>query len=267
MNMDFKSMKIYIINLAQDQDRKQAMLVQLNAFAITNYEFVEAVDGRNLSDQELTKLYDDKTAKKLHKQLARSEIGCALSHIKVYEKIIKENKRCLILEDDVVLSDTFKNFIDIEIDDPCDVIFFGVNSSNCEHEGLPKTYEYKNVRYSTNGNGHRNRCYLKESYTTHGNVNFYDLEPQSHKVDFLSGTFAYAPSVDACKKIIRHNRPIRLAADHVWNEVDLWFRVPKQNIVDVDYSIASVIQPGRVSEFKGFSNRINSRINHPNYNK
>lgn len=44
--------------------------------------------------------------------LTRGEIGCSLSHIKIYEDIIKNNlSYAMILEDDAVLSSQLPNFI------------------------------------------------------------------------------------------------------------------------------------------------------------
>jgi GR25 family glycosyltransferase involved in LPS biosynthesis len=260
-------MKIFVVNLKTRPDRLENILQQFQKFNITNFEIVEAVGGRSLTTEQLSAMYDKEDAERLTQPLSLSEIGCSLSHINVYNKIIKENKRCLIIEDDVMLSELFKNFVDVEIEDPCDVLFFGVNTSNCEHENLPKTYQYKDIRYSINGNGHKTRCYLENSFTTHGGINFYNIDKQSKTVDFLSGTFAYAPSVDACKKIIKFNYPVRILADFVWNEVDLTLKVSKEILIDVDFDIPSDIQNERLKIECPFSDRMIKRMNHPMYNK
>jgi len=260
-------MKIFVINLKTRPDRLQNILQQFEKFNITNFEIVEAVDGRCLTTEQLSTVYDKKSAERLTKPLSLLEIGCALSHLKIYNKIIEENKRCLIIEDDVILSDLFKNFVDIEIKDPCDVMFFGVNSSNCEHENLPKTYQYKDIRYSINTNRHKTRCYLEKSFATHGGINFYDIDKQSKIVDFLSGTFAYAPSIDACKKIIKVNFPVKITADHVWNEIDLTLKVSKEILIDINHAILSDIQSERLFEYEKFSERFIRRLNNKLYNK
>ena len=92
-------MKIYLINLKRDVNRLDRILQQFKQFNITNFEIVEAVDGKSLTQEQLDTDYDDESAKKLVRRLCLSEIGCALSHIDVYRRIIKENKRCLIMED------------------------------------------------------------------------------------------------------------------------------------------------------------------------
>ena len=263
-------MKIYLINLKRDVNRLDRILQQFKQFNITNFEIVEAVDGKSLTQEQLDTDYDDESAKKLVRRLCLSEIGCALSHIDVYRRIIKENKRCLIMEDDVVISKKFLSFVNIEIEDPCDVLFFGVTSNNYEHNNLPKTYKYKNIRYARNSeNGLWTRCYLEESYTTHGNIDFYDIDKKSTRIDFLYQTFAYSPSVEACDKFIKHNYPVKLVADMVWNYNDFSIKIPKDNIIDVDPTIESNILKDRILLWNewSWSDSYLRRINSEYFNK
>ena len=262
-------MKIYLINLKKDVNRLDRILQQFKKFNITNFEIVEAVDGKSLTQEQLDTDYDDESAKKLVRTLCLPEIGCALSHIDVYRRIIKENKRCLILEDDVVISKKFLSFVNIEIEDPCDVLFFGVTTDNYEHTNLPKTYKYKNIRYAKNVNGLWNRCYLEESYTTHGNVDFYDIDKKSTRIDFLCQTFAYSPSVEACNKFIKYNYPVKFVADHVWNFNDFSIKIPKDNIIQDDPTIESNILNDRKLLWNNWSwsDSYLSRINREYFNK
>jgi len=262
-------MKIFLINLKKDTERLDLILHQFKKFNITNFEIVEAVYGKELNDLELNSCYNRKSASRIIRELSLSEIGCAFSHIKVYHRIIKENKRCLIIEDDVILSDEFVNFIDIEIEDSCDIVFFGLDTSNCEHENLPKTYLYKNIRYSKNLYGHTNRCYLKNSYSTFGDMNFYDIDEQTIKFNLLIGTHAYAPSVEACYKIININYPVKMMADYVWNFCDLSFKISKQNIVNVNRSLESTISADRnfINENCQYGKHFVKKITSEWYNK
>ena len=260
-------MKIYLINLKRDVDRLDRVLQQFKKFNITNFEIVEAVDGKRLTQEQLDSDYDHKSAEKLVRKLSLPEIGCALSHIDVYQRIIKENKRCLIMEDDVVISKKFQSFVDIEIEDPCDVLFFGATTDNYEHKNLPKTYKYRNIRYAKNVHGLWTRCYLEESCTTHGNVDFYDIDKKSTRIDFLVQTFAYAPSIRACHKFIKYNYPVKLVADHVWNYNDFSMKIPRDNIIDVDPTIKSHILSDRQSHWNNWSDSYLRRINSEFFNK
>ena len=102
-------MKTYVINLPKRQDR-------LNDFKIINdeyisYEVFEAVDGYDLE-------YSDLLADKfdvnhnwidpiLNTRLTKGEVGCFLSHWKLWKVCIELDEPILILEDDAIITDKF----------------------------------------------------------------------------------------------------------------------------------------------------------------
>ena len=69
--------------------------------------FVEAVDGRVLSNEQLNEVWNQKeTYKTYGRYMKGGEIGCSLSHRKCYEEILKNgDDAALILEDDVVFKE------------------------------------------------------------------------------------------------------------------------------------------------------------------
>ena len=69
--------------------------------------FVEAVDGRALSDEQLNEMWNQKETYKTYGRCMKGgEIGCSLSHRKCYEEILKNgDDAALILEDDVVFKE------------------------------------------------------------------------------------------------------------------------------------------------------------------
>ena len=98
-------MKAYIINLKTSTDRKRYMenlLIPYNDFL--DVHFVEAVDGRQLSDEQLSKIWDQKaTYKNYGRNMNNGEIGCSLSHRKCYEEMLKNDvDMAMVLEDDAV---------------------------------------------------------------------------------------------------------------------------------------------------------------------
>ena len=96
-------MKTYIINLEQSTDRKEYMREQMKKLPQLDYEFIPAVDGRKMNEEELS-IYFDMKGSMYHygRELMKGEVGCTLSHIRCYQKIVEENKTCaLILEDDI----------------------------------------------------------------------------------------------------------------------------------------------------------------------
>ncbi|MCL2380188.1 MAG: glycosyltransferase family 25 protein [Treponema sp.] len=100
-------MQIYVISLPDSLDRQQFIKSQLDSRR-TPFEFIPAVNGRALSEVERNSLYDSSKAKSYKRELTHGEIGCALSHKFVYEKMIKDNvKQAVILEDDITLKPDF----------------------------------------------------------------------------------------------------------------------------------------------------------------
>ena len=98
--------KIYIINLEHRKDRKDSVIEQLEKEGITNYEFVNAVNG---IDSAILKKF-----KKIRKNGSKigtpGHLGCLLSHKKVLLKAKEDNvKQFMILEDDIILKDGFIN--------------------------------------------------------------------------------------------------------------------------------------------------------------
>lgn len=97
-------MQAYIINLARSTDRRAHITGQLGQ-ARADHEIVNGVDGRDvdLSDTELV----DQAFANAH--TARpGVVGCALSHLKTYQKILDDDlDSACILEDDVLLPEDF----------------------------------------------------------------------------------------------------------------------------------------------------------------
>lgn len=93
-------MQTYVINLARSADRRAHIITQLRK-AQVNYEIVNAVDGRDL-DLSDVRVVDPvfAAANMAHPGV----VGCALSHLEVYRRILHDGLEiACILEDDVVL--------------------------------------------------------------------------------------------------------------------------------------------------------------------
>ena len=102
--------KIYVVNLKNDLDRRKNIINEIEKQNIKNYEIIDAIDGNELSEQELNNLsYKDKNLiNPWNIKMSPSQVGCALSHIKIYKKFIKTDYNyALILEDDAVFIQSF----------------------------------------------------------------------------------------------------------------------------------------------------------------
>lgn len=98
-------MKTYVINLKTSENRRIYMENLLSPYKdILDVCFVEAVDGRILTDKQLSSIWNLKGSYKTYGRfLKKGEIGCALSHKKCYREMLKSREDvALILEDDVV---------------------------------------------------------------------------------------------------------------------------------------------------------------------
>ena len=97
--------KFYIVNLKQSNERRRNIINEVNKQNIINYEIIDAIDGNKLSEEEL-ETFTFSNKKNLNTwgpKLTSSQIGCALSHIKIYKKFLKSNYEfAFILEDDAI---------------------------------------------------------------------------------------------------------------------------------------------------------------------
>jgi glycosyl transferase family 25 len=95
---------IFVITLERNQQRQQFMRKSLDGI---QYRFVDGVDGRKIDSLQKASLYSlEKNRSTWPFDLKDNEIGCALSHARLYERIVKERiRKCLILEDDALIEE------------------------------------------------------------------------------------------------------------------------------------------------------------------
>ena len=111
MNNDVMQTKVFIISLLRATERREHISTQMQEQNIP-YEFFDAVDGRTLTEEQKSQADLELAEELLGHTLVPGEIGCALSHIGIYEKMVEENMpSCIILEDDMIFDPQFKNII------------------------------------------------------------------------------------------------------------------------------------------------------------
>jgi len=110
--MILEKFKIFIINLKKDKERRTQIIDQLTRQKINNYEIIDAVNGNEFDENEIKKnTFTNKMGiNPWNTKMSPSQIGCALSHIKIYKKFIKTNyDYALILEDDAIFIESFND--------------------------------------------------------------------------------------------------------------------------------------------------------------
>ncbi len=95
---------VWVLNLQRDHERRAFMQEQLNVLNVT-YEIIAGVDGKTLSKQDLSHYSQQAAIYSCGRRLGFGEIGCALSHARIWERIVKEGiEEVLVLEDDVEIN-------------------------------------------------------------------------------------------------------------------------------------------------------------------
>lgn len=194
--------KTFIISLKDEQKRRQNVLAQCLAQGI-EAECIDAVDMRQASQADIERLSSKPWFKKPKKQrwLNKGELGCALSHHAVYQKIIDANlPYAFILEDDArfirnpqaLLSETTLNQLQQHY--PFDVLILGYVKTL--ESQLP--YYYRRLPIKT----------IDETI-----INGETLRFGTPWEQYGCGTLAYIVSQEGAKKLIEANTPICVPAD------------------------------------------------------
>jgi glycosyl transferase family 25 len=99
-------MDILLINLDSSKDR---LTFQKQQFARLGLEFqrLPAISVDSISDDEYEQL-----AYSWERPLRRTELACFMSHRLAWEEVVRQGKPCLIMEDDVLISDKIAQIIE-----------------------------------------------------------------------------------------------------------------------------------------------------------
>ena len=102
-------MNVYLINLDRSPERLHFFAEQTVAGGI-EFERISAIDGRQLSSQELAAAVSTKFE---FQPINACEIGLFLSHKRAWEKLVASGKpHAAIFEDDAVLSTSIRSIFD-----------------------------------------------------------------------------------------------------------------------------------------------------------
>ena len=105
--MNNQQVPVLVVSLPHALKRRKFMREQMAKLKI-DYEFFDAVDGDKLSIAYINKFKIKEGEQHISRPLSKGELGCAFSHLHVYEKMLAENiEKLIVLEDDVQLNDDF----------------------------------------------------------------------------------------------------------------------------------------------------------------
>jgi|SRR6056300_1126942 len=211
-------MKIYIINLKRRTDRKEKILEQLQNLGITNYEFIEAIDGQDYKD--VNEIGNVKLMKRHGFELSKNEAASGASHRLAYQKIIDSGERGIIFEDDVIIDEKFTEMINIDIPDKVDLLLYGYFTSNTRNEhSKEQSYPYEIMSQIKTEKGDNSICYFKNEFLELNGYKYYKIDEHSYNVDMVHGAHAYSPSIEFCKLLSTIQHKIIYPADDIWNHL------------------------------------------------
>jgi len=114
--------KSFVINLKRRPDRLEKFRA---ACPLTDVTTIYGFDGKNLQDES----EDEQNLAKRVVKLQPGEVGCFISHIRIYQKMINEGiQMALIMEDDAIFCKNFLNqYEDIlrEMPADADILYIG----------------------------------------------------------------------------------------------------------------------------------------------
>ena len=99
--------KTYVISLKHSEERRKLLLKEIADFTFMDVEWIEAVNGKELSQADTNRLFGIRRFACRYNRLPYpGEVGCTLSHRECYRRLLESNLDvALILEDDVFFQD------------------------------------------------------------------------------------------------------------------------------------------------------------------
>lgn len=120
-------MKIFVINLTSQRQRRENITKKLNLLGL-EFEFINAIYGKNLSEQQKQNVLDASRAGEFKRALSDGEIGCFLSHKLALERFLQSKcEDCVILEDDAVIDERLLEFLSLvpRLPKTCELVLLG----------------------------------------------------------------------------------------------------------------------------------------------
>jgi glycosyl transferase family 25 len=216
--------KIFVISLPSETARRHQIARNLSSLGL-EFEFLDAINGATLGSNDYSKYSAKEARAYIGRDLTLGEIGCALSHLCVYSRILEEKlESALILEDDAVLLNDFPKVL---------------------QEFLESMINFEVVNFITDAPEIGTKKFILNGYE------ITDLPFYSNR------TTAYLVSRIAAKKLLEVGVPIRTSADGLLGEAALHglkLTGVYPNLATL-YPFESTINPGEYSVGKVVKDR------------
>ena len=200
----------YILNLPRRVDRKLQIERQLENLGISNYKIIDSIDAKDFDT--FKNIYNHKKAVAVHRALAPSEIATTLSHLRLYEYMLRENKKyLLIMEDDALLTQDFKDFLrsfDTTKEYKFELLMLGSISPSCFDNGKVKLHDAYSTLIEKNS-----IIYLDEPLLSIGDFLLCKPKYPSFDITPILTTHAYIITLSAAKKLANFHKEIFCPVD------------------------------------------------------
>lgn len=187
---------VFVISLPGEDQRRAGISAQLQALGL-DFEFVDGVRGSALSAAERSAQVGPAAEMRRHidREMTDGEIGCALSHQKVYDKVLAEgHDYAFVLEDDARLLPGFREALTEAVRVDLDLLIFGYPKLNDEDVRMAWLFD------PVLSLGHL------------GKTHVYGLRPrQSHL-----GMVGYLVSRHGCQQLKQNFPLVTVADDHLF---------------------------------------------------
>jgi glycosyl transferase family 25 len=180
---------IFVISLTRSQDRRAAVERQMKRLGLS-FAFWDAVDGKALGGEALAAVDFELAEKMCGNALSLGEVGCALSHISLYEMMTEQSlERVIVLEDDIHLHMHFRRIVEEAIAvSSADILFL--------HHGKAKRWPW----YRPLPEGYRLARYCR---------------PSRRSARSIISTAGYVLTLNGARKLLNHAYPVRMPADYL----------------------------------------------------
>lgn len=183
-----QDLPIWVLNLRRDQERRRFMSEQMQQHGL-DFDFFPAVDKRDLTERDLALYSPTAAILEFGRELCRGEIACALSHARIWQRIVSGgHAEALVLEDDVLPR-------------------IGLKAIIGNRNKLPDDYDFINFTTPVG------QTPIGEPISGH-------YRAARHQY-WAGSNGAYLLTLDGARKLLAHAFPIRFPSDNLTARVDI----------------------------------------------